>query len=74
MNLKRVPFKVTIEINGLYVGTREEQILDMDQELHQVGWDALEYFNDNLVGHIYKGVVMVDTSKPFISEERRDNP
>ena len=74
MNLKRVPFKVTIEINGIYVGTREEQMIDIDGELHRRGWDALEYFNDNLTGHIYKGAVMVDTSKAFISEDRRDNP
>jgi hypothetical protein len=74
MNLKRVPFRVTIEISGIYVGTREEQMLDIDGELHSRGWDALENFNDNLVGHIYKGAVMVDTSKAFISEDRRDNP
>jgi hypothetical protein len=76
MSLKRVPFRVTIEINGIFLDTTVGGVVNLDDELHQKGWDALEHFNAKLLGHmhIYKGIVTVDVTKPVISEDRRDNP
>ena len=75
MDVRKIDFNITIEIEGAYLVTESNSELEVYSQLHSNAWDALEHFNDSLMGYISIGTVDVEIMEgAWIQKDRRNNP